>query len=277
MNKKNKPDIIGLLAGSGLFPVCFARGARANGIKVIAVAIKGETNSSLEKHVDQIHWTGIGKLGKWIRLLKKAGVKEAVMCGGVNKTKMYPNVLQNLPDSRALRLWFSSKRRGDHDLLGRLAEEFEKEGITIRSSVLYCPELIAQEGVLTSIEPTESQWDDIRFAQPLIKKIAAMQIGQTIAVKDGAVIAVEGIDGTDATLRRAGRIAGGGVVAVKMAKKGHDPRFDIPCVGPDTVEVLAEAELGALAIEAGKTLLLDAENTVRKADKAGIPLVGIGS
>ncbi len=271
----NNEKKIGLLAGNGLFPLCFARGARANGIKVVAIAIKGECDPALEELVDQIHWTGIGRLGKWIKIFKSEDITDAVMCGGVEKARMYPNVLHNLPDARALKLWFSNSSRQDHDLLGSLADEFGKEGITIRSSVLYCPQLLAPEGNLTASRPTEEQWADIQFGWPLIKKIAAMQIGQTMTVKDRAVIAVEGIDGTDAALRRSGKIAGRGMVAIKVAKKEHDPRFDIPCIGPETIDILKESSAAVLAIEAGATLLLDAEETIRKADKSKIALVAL--
>ncbi len=275
MGKNTGTGKIGLLAGNGLLPLCFAKGARDNGIEVVAIAIKDECDPSLESYVDRIHWTGLGRLGKWIKLLHKEGITEAVMCGGVTKKKMYPDILHNLPDVRTIRLWFSNGSRGDHELLGRVADEFEKEGIAIRNSVLYCPQLLTPAGVLTERTPNGKQRADIRFGWRLIKKIAAMQIGQTIAVKDGAVIAVEGMDGTDATLRRAGRIAGEGVVAIKVAKKDHDPRFDIPCVGPDTVEVLHEAGAAVLAVEAGCTLLLEREKTIDAANRANVAIIAL--
>jgi hypothetical protein len=267
---------VGLLAGSGLFPISFARSASNHGIRVVAIALKGETSPEIEKYVDEVHWTGLARLGKWLRIFKKAGVKRAVMCGGVTKARIYDNPLRLLPDIRSARFLYS--RRGewaDHDLLRDLAEEFEKEGISIESSVLFCPELLAPEGTLTRREPSDREWSDIRYAWPLAKHIAALQIGQTLVVKDGAVVAVEGMDGTDATLRRAGEIAGEGTVAVKLAKEGHDPRFDIPCVGPKTVDVLSEAGASALAIEAGNTLVLEREQTVRKAGAADIAIVAL--
>ncbi|MFW6457193.1 MAG: LpxI family protein [Planctomycetota bacterium] len=267
---------VGLLAGSGLFPVNFARGAHRHGYDVVAIALKGETSPELEEYVDEIHWTGLARLGKWIRIFKDRNVQRAVMCGGVTKAKIYENPLRLMPDYRSAKFIYS--RRGaweDHVLLADLAEEFEKEGISVESSVLFCPELLVAEGTLTTREPTEREWDDIRFAWPRIKTIAAMQIGQAIVVKDGAVVAVEGMDGTDATLRRAGDIAGEGTVAVKLAKEGHDPRFDIPCIGPDTVDVLNEAGVGALAVEADNTLILEREETVEKAEKADAAIVAL--
>lgn len=275
---KNADEKVGLLAGSGLFPVNFARGAHRHGYKVVAIALKGETSPELEDYVDEIHWTGLARLGKWIRIFKDAGIQRAVMCGGVTKAKIYENPLRLMPDFRSAKFIYS--RRGaweDHALLADLAEVFEEEGISVESSVLFCPELLVSEGVLTSREPTEREWSDIRFAWPRIKTIAGMQIGQTIVVKDGAVVAVEGMDGTDATLRRAGEIAGEGSVAVKLAKEGHDPRFDIPCVGPDTVDVLKDAGLGALAVEAEKTLILERDRTVERAEEADVAIVAVSS
>lgn len=269
---------VGLLAGSGIFPICFARGARRHGHEVVAIGLKGETSPALEEHVVEVHWTGLARLGEWISIFKEADVTRAVMCGGVTKAKIYENPMRLFPDFRSIRFLYS--RRGeweDHVLLAQLAEEFEKEGITIESSVMFCPELLAREGTLTRREPTEREWDDIRFAWPRIKRIAAMQIGQTIVVKDGAVVAVEGMDGTDATLRRAGEIAGSGTVAVKLAKEGHDPRFDIPCVGPATVDVLEDAEVGVLAIEADQTLVLEREEVVARADAAGLAMVAVSA
>ncbi|MFP4176260.1 MAG: LpxI family protein [Candidatus Brocadiia bacterium] len=267
---------IGLLAGSGRFPVCFARGARCHGHSVVAIGLKGQTSPELEDVVDEMHWTGLAKLGKWITIFREAGVSRAVMCGGVPKEKIYDNPLNLVPDWRSARFLYS--RRGqweDHFLLGELAEEFEKEGIHIENSVIFCPELLAPAGVLTTREPDEREWEDVRFAWPRIKQIAALQIGQTIVVKDGAVVAVEGMDGTDATLRRAGEIAGEGTVAVKVAREDHDPRFDIPCVGTATIGVLDEAGVSTLAMEAGNTLLLDRAETVARAEECGVSLVSV--
>jgi DUF1009 family protein len=269
---------VGMLAGSGLLPICFARGARRHGIRVVAIAIKGEASSELAQHVDEIHWTGLMRLGEWIRIFKKAGVEHAVMCGGVDKANMYRGPASLLPDWRSAKLWYEKLRsRQDHTILDAVAGEFESEGIKVESSVLYCPELLAERGRLTEREPTEREWADIRFGWPMAKQIAAMQIGQTVVIKDGAVIAVEGMDGTNATLERGGKIARGGAVAVKVAKGGHDPRFDIPCVGPDTVEVLERAGISALAVEAGNTIILERELVTDLARKAKAVIVALSA
>ena len=274
----SRPDAIGMVAGSGLLPVCFARGASRRGIRVVAAAIKGEASPELEQEVDEVHWTGLARLGKWIKIFKKAGVTRAVMCGGINKTRAFDGNrgLSLLPDLRSAKLWYKQLRsHEDHTVLQAVAEEFESEGIHIERSILYCPELLAGHGCLTAREPSEREWDDIRFGWPIIRQIAALQVGQSIVVKEKAVLAVEGIDGTDATLRRGGRLGNGDAVAIKVAKESHDERFDMPCVGPDTVETMAQSGVSVLAMDAEKTLVLEREQTVEKADGAGICLIGI--
>lgn len=267
-----------MLAGSGLFPICFARGARRHGVRVVAIAIKGEASAELADYVDEIHWTGLARLGQWIKIFRTAGVKHAVMCGGITKANMYRNPAALLPDLRSVKLFYDKVRsRQDHVLLEAVAGEFESEGIQVVSSVLYCPELLAPQGCLTQREPTESEWADIRFGWPIAKQVAALQIGQTIVVKDGAVVAVEGMDGTDATLKRGGQIARGGAVAIKVAKEGHDPRFDIPCVGPGTVDVLREAGISVFAVEAGSTILLEREEVAARARKAKITIAALAA
>ena len=267
---------VGMVAGSGLFPVCFARGARRRGVRVVAVAIKGEASPELAEHVDEIHWTGIARLGQWIKIFKRAGVTRAVMCGRIGKANMYRSPASLMPDWRTARFWFTKLRtRQDHNLLAAVADELESEGIKVESSVLYCPELLAPEGCLTRRRPTEREWADICFGWPIAKQIAAMQIGQTVVVKDQAVITVEGMDGTDAALRRGGEIGGGRVIAIKVAREGHDERFDIPCVGPDTVGVLKEAGVSCLAMEAGKTILLERDSIAREADAAGVTVIAL--
>ena len=270
-------ESIGLIAGNGLFPIYCARGIRARGHRVVAVALKGEAPEELAEEADEIHWTGLARLGEWIRIFKSAGVRRAVLCGGIDKTRMFEKGgLPGIPDLRTVKLWFGGiGSREDHTVLGAVADEMQKEGITIESSVLFCEDLLAGRGVLTGRKPTRGQWGDIRFAWPLAREVARLQIGQTIVVKDGAVVAVESIDGTDAALRRGGRLARGGAVAVKVAKPGHDPRFDIPSVGPETADVLSEAGIAVLAIHAGNTLVLGREELVARADKAGVCIVAV--
>jgi len=270
-------DAVGLLAGAGRLPLAIARSTAGQGLRVVAIGLKGEADPELAALVDEFHWSGVNQLGRWIRIFKQAGVAHAVMCGGITKANMYRHPTAFIPDLRAAKMWYSRmlRSRQDHTLLEGLVEEFAREGIQIESCTLYCPELLAPRGCLTRREPTGREWVDIRFAWPLVKQIAAMQIGQTIVVKDRAVVAVEGMDGTDATLRRAGQISRGKLVAVKVAKDGHDPRFDIPCVGPGTVDVLREAGVSVLALEADQTILLERDEILRKADASRVTIVAL--
>ncbi|HOX38275.1 MAG TPA: UDP-2,3-diacylglucosamine diphosphatase LpxI [Candidatus Brocadiia bacterium] len=270
---KTKADSVGIIAGNGSFPFSFADGARKAGRRVVAVALKGEASPDLEGHVDAIHWTGLAQLGRWIRIFREEGVSRVALCGGVTKGRIYDprRILNYAPDARTLKLWFGkavSKR--DHDILGLLAEELASEGIELVSSVLYCPEVLIEAGCITKRKPTESELRDIEFGWPIAKEIARMQIGQTIVVKEQCVIAVEGVEGTDAVLLRGGELGRGNVVAIKVAKHNHDERFDIPTIGPKTAATLKQAKASVLAVQAGRTIVLDREETARVADAAGI-------
>jgi DUF1009 family protein len=199
-----------------------------------------------------------------------------LMCGSVQKGRMFGSKLAMLPDLRSLRVWFRrTASKQDHSILGAVADEFEKEGIHVGSVPEYCPELLADAGSFGSREPTDRQWQDVRFAWPIVKRVAALQIGQCVVVKEQAVVAVEAIDGTDAALRRGGSLAGGGAVAVKVPKGGHDVRFDVPCIGPDTVETLREADIAVLAVEARRTIALDPERIAERADAARVCVLAV--
>ncbi|KPK61726.1 MAG: hypothetical protein AMK73_07880, partial [Planctomycetes bacterium SM23_32] len=251
---------VGLLCGAGLLPLRVAASLRSRGFRVVAIAIKGEADAAVESVADEVHWTGLAKLGQWIRLFKSAGADAVLMCGAVRKQRMFGSKAAMLPDWRTVRLWFGRTRtKEDHAILGAVADEFAREGMPVGSVRDYCPELLIPRGCVGRRRPTERQWRDIRFGWPIAKQVAALQIGQCIVVKEQAVVAVEGIDGTDATLERGGALAGGGAVAVKVPKESHDERFDIPCIGPETVEVLMRSGVGALAVQAGGTILLDAD------------------
>ncbi|MFO7955574.1 MAG: UDP-2,3-diacylglucosamine diphosphatase LpxI [Candidatus Brocadiia bacterium] len=274
MTERAQPSTVGLLCGAGDLPLQAARALRERGCRVVAVALKGEADPAVEEIADEVHWTGLAKLGRWLRVFRRAEVDTMLMLGGVRKERMYENKLSLLPDWQSVKLWYRKlTSKEDHTILEAVADEFENAGIPVSSIVDICPELLVREGCLTRREPTEAQWRDIRFAWPIAKQIAALQIGQCVVVKEEAVIAVEGIDGTDATLRRGGRLAGGGAVAVKVAKQGHDERFDIPCIGPETVEVLEESGVAVLAMEAGRTILLNPDEVAAKADRARLCIV----
>jgi DUF1009 family protein len=267
---------VGLLCGAGLLPVRVAQSLARRGRRVVAVCIEGEADQAIASVCAEVHWTGLAKLGRWIRLFREARVEAVLMCGGIRKRCMFASRSAMMPDWRTLKLWYERlKSREDHAILGAVVEEFEKEGIRVGSVPQHCPELMAPPGCLTRKQPTARQWRDIRFAWPIAKQVAALQIGQCVVVKDLAVVAVEGIDGTDAALERGGSLAGSGAVAVKVSKEGHDERFDIPCVGPDTADVLRRSGVSALALEAGRTVLLDREEVKRKADAARVCIIAV--
>jgi len=274
MNDPTRPCTVGLLCGAGDLPLQAARALRERGCRVVAVALKGEADPAVEELADEVHWTGLARLGRWLRVFRRADVDTMLMLGGVRKERMYENKLSLLPDWQSVKLWYRKlTSKEDHTILEAVADEFENAGIPVSSIVDVCPELLVREGCLTRREPSDAQWRDIRFAWPIAKQIAAMQIGQCIVVKEEAVIIVEGIDGTDAALRRGGRLAGGGAVAVKVAKAGHDDRFDIPCIGPDTVDTLEECGVAVLAVEAGRSIVLNPDEVAQKADRARLCVV----
>ncbi len=266
-------DRVGLIAGSGRFPLIFAQNARESGIRVIAVAHHGETAHEIERFAHEVTWVRVGQLGRIIRTFRNAEVRHAVMAGGIRKVRMFSNFR---PDPRGLALLARMKRRDDDHLLRGVAAELESEGIRILESTLFLERIIPREaGVLTRTEPTAEQWKDVRLGVPMVKALGRMGIGQTLILKQGVVVAVEAIEGTDAAIRRGGSVAGGSLVVVKMSKPQQDLRFDVPAVGPGTIEVLREAGGGVLAVEQRRSVLLDREELLAAADAAGIAVVAV--
>jgi len=262
---------IGLIAGNGQFPILFARSAHQQGRCVVAVAHEGETLQEIETVADRVTWVKLGQLGKTIRAFKNAGVAEAVMCGGVTKSKMFTRVR---PDFRGAAFWFKTKHRHDDSMLRALANVFEEEGIQIRESTLYVPHLIANPGCYTRRKPSKQEQLDVNAGLRIAKQVGELDIGQAIVVRDGAVVAVEAMEGTDAMIQRAGELARRSAVVIKVAKPGQDLRFDVPSVGVGTIKVMADAGCSVLAVEAGKTLIFERERMVREADARNICILG---
>lgn len=260
---------LGLIAGNGRFPVLFARTARAEGYEVVAVAHEGETPPEVAAEVDAITWIRVGELGRMIDTFRAAGVRRAVMAGGIRKEALLTHFA---PDERGLQFLSRLTTLGDDTLLRGLAGELEGEGIQIVESTLFLHRLLTPEGPLTARSPSEEEWRDIRFGLEVAKGIGRWDIGQTVVVRSRIVLAVEAIEGTDATIRRAGRP---GAVVVKVSKPGQDLRFDVPAVGPHTVESCQAAGIAVLALEAGRTLLLDRDEFLAAADSAGLTVVGV--
>ncbi len=263
-------DRVGLIAGSGQFPLLFAHAARQAGVEVVAVGFDGETDPVLAKYVNEFHLLKLGQLGKLIKAFKKGRISHAAMAGAINKTRLYARIR---PDWRAVKLLNKLRNKKDDFLLRALAEELESEGIRIEPSTLFLPSLLAPEGILTRRKPNNREESDIRFGWELAKAVGHLDIGQCLVVKDRAVLAVEGIDGTDATIIRGGRLCGGGAVVVKVSKPIQDLRFDVPAVGYDTIETMKRVNARVLAVEAEKTLVFDLEKMIDAADAASITFV----
>jgi DUF1009 family protein len=263
---------IGLIAGNGRFPIIFADNARKMGLRVSAVAHEGETEPELEQHVDRIHWIKIGQLNKLIKAFQGDGVRQAVMLGGIKKTHVYSTVR---PDFRALALATRLALWKDDDILRGVAAELEREGIVICESTFGLEGILVAEGPLTFRQPTKKEWNDIRYGWEVAKEIGRLDIGQCVVIKDRVVVAVEAVEGTDGAIKRGGELAKEGAVVVKRSKPQQDLRFDLPAVGPRTIEVMASVKASVLAVEAGRSVMLDRELLVSKAEAAGIAVLGI--
>jgi UDP-2,3-diacylglucosamine hydrolase len=271
---------IGLLAGSGLFPVQFARKARGLGIAVVCVGVRHEAPPELAQMVHRFYWAGVARLGRMIRCFKREGVRRAVMAGKIDKSVMHTRwrLFRLWPDWRTLKFWFLRGRRDNKDdsLLLGIIDEFAADGIRFESALDLCPELLVKAGVLTRRAPTPREEVDISFGWELAREMGRLDVGQSVAVREKAVLAVEAIEGTDRAIARAGELCRrGGFVVVKVAKPQQDMRFDVPTVGCSTVETMHRAGGRVLAIEAGKTIILEPEQTVALADRYGIAIVAL--
>jgi hypothetical protein len=263
---------LGLIAGNGRFPIIFADNARKLGYQVSAVAHEGETDPELAKHVDRIHWIKIGQLNKLITAFKDDQVHQAVMLGGIKKTHVFTTVR---PDFRTLALAARLALWKDDDILRELAKVLENEGITICESTFGLEGILADEGPLTVRVPSEKEWEDIRYGWEVAQHIGRLDIGQCVVVKDRVVVAVEAVEGTDEAIKRGGQLAKDGAVVVKRCKPQQDLRFDLPAVGPRTIEIMASVNASVLAVEAGRTIILDRDLTLKTAQSARIAVVGI--
>lgn len=268
---------MGLIAGGGHFPAIVAEGARRRGLRVVCAGIRYQVSPGLDDLCDEFRVFSLGRLGAALKYFRTRGVREVSWAGWIRKEEFFRRGrwLRLLPDWRMIRLYFFRVRnRQDHTLMGAVADVFQSEGIRVTHSAEFCPEILAEEGVLTRRGPTKAQLRDIRFGWWIAKRMADLQVGQSVVVCDRATIAVEGIEGTDRTILRAGELCRKhGLTVVKLAKTGHDMRFDIPAIGPGTIETMARAGASVLAIEAGRTILLDREDLIQAADRHGIVVV----
>jgi len=267
---------LGLIAGNGTFPFLILRAARQLGHDVVVVGVEGEAFPALEELGAQLggvhfHWIPLGHLGTCIKILKTAGVTRAIMAGQVKHTKLFGGVM---PDLTLLSVLARLKSKNTDALIAAIADVLHKHGITLMDSTELLADLLAPAGVLTPAMPSESMQADFAFGYAVADTVAGLDIGQTIIVKDRAVVAVEAMEGTDAAIERAGALAGAGTRVVKVAKPSQDMRFDVPVVGVATIRAMQSSGADALSIDAGKTLILDGPAFLAAAREAGIVVVG---
>ncbi len=270
---------LGLIAGAGRLPVLIAGGARRAGRPLVVVGIRGQADPALRDLAETFGWAGITRLGRWIRILRRHGVRQAVLAGGVRKANMYSplRLLRYLPDLRTARLWYVRLRhdKRDNAVLLAVADELAREGIELMSSVEYCAEHLAAEGLMTKTPVPKSARADAEFGFEIARRSADLDVGQSVAVKERDIIAVEAMEGTDEMIARAGRLCrSGGWTLVKVARPDQDMRFDVPTVGPETIKALKSARAACLVLEAGRTIILDKPDTLALADSLGIAVVG---
>jgi DUF1009 family protein len=268
---------LGLIAGNGRFPFLVLDAARGAGHDVTVVALKDETFPELADLAARppaaaFHWISLGQLGTLISLFTDAGVTQAVMAGQVKHVKLF-SVMASA-DKTLLGVLMRLKSKNTDGLIGGIADALRDQGIELLHSTAFLEPLLARDGVLTRRAPDADELQDLAFGYRVADIIAGLDVGQTIAVKSAAVVAVEAMEGTDAVIARAGQLAGPGVRVVKVAKPQQDMRFDVPVVGVSTIEAMKAAGADALSIDAGKTLMIDGDAVIKAADEAGIVIVG---
>ncbi len=269
--KKHRKKI-GIIAGGGQFPTLFAEAVRKKGIQTIIIAHKGESSDDLARVADRLHWVRLGQLGKIISYFKKEGVCSAVMLGSITKTNIFKDIR---PDLKGLTLWNKIDARQDDAILRAVADALEKEGIAVVDSTQFIEELLFPKGIISNNKLESGQIDDITFGWRIARAIGELDIGQCVVVRNRTVLAVEAIEGTDATIRRGGGLGYEKTVVVKVKKPNQDNRFDLPAIGEKTIKSMAAVNAGVLAVEAGQALLFDKSGFIRAANNAGIVVVGL--
>ena len=262
----------GLIAGNGRFPFLVLEGARDRGAEIAVAAIIEEAAPELEQQASRIEWIGVGQLGRLIRYFKREQVTHAIMAGQVKHHQIFR--LNALPDLRMVRLLARLSTKNTDSLIGAVADELAREGITLVDSTTFLEPLIAPEGLLTRRAPTKEERADIDYGLEIAREIGRLDLGQTIAVKDRAVVAIEAMEGTDAVIVRAGEVTRRrSFVVVKVAKPGQDMRFDVPVIGLPTIEKMTAAGATAIHVTAGKTLLFDRKELIDMADNRGLTII----
>ncbi|MGC2235555.1 MAG: UDP-2,3-diacylglucosamine diphosphatase LpxI [Pyrinomonadaceae bacterium] len=262
----------GLIAGNGNFPFLVVEGAKKQGASLAVVAIREETDKRIEEVAEKVIWVGIGQLGKMISFFKKEGVSRAMMAGQVKHVQIFSGAL---PDLRMLKMLFGLKQRNTDALIGGVASEMAKEGIELIDSTYFIQDRLAQEGVLSKRKPDANEQGNIEYGLEIANEIARLDLGQTIVVRAKACVAIEAMEGTDATIKRAGELAKGKLTVVKVAKPNQDMRFDVPVVGVPTIRTMIEAGAACLCLTAGKTLMFDKEEMLALANEKKIAVIAV--
>src|SRR6476660_4636284 len=255
---------LGLIAGNGRFPFLVLEGARKAGASVAVAAIREETDPDIERLADRLTWVGIGQLGKMLRFFKAEGVDKAIMAGQVKHVQIFSRAI---PDVRMLKMLLRLPRRNTDSLIGAIATELQTEGIELVDSTYFLQDSLPQAGVLTRRQPDKHEREDIDYGLELARGIAHFDLGQTIVIRSKACVAIEAMEGTDETVRRAGRLVKRGLTVVKLAKPNQDMRFDVPVVGVPTLDTMIDAGATCLCITAGKTLMFDRDEMIRVANE----------
>ena len=263
---------IGLIAGNGQFPIIFCKKAKEAGFKVYAAAYRQEADPEIAAHVNEIEWFHVGQVSRLIKYFKKHRIDQAVMLGGVKKTNIFKDLK---PDIKAISLIAGLRHTHDDGILRAFAGLLEKNGIAVKSSTFLLPDLLAPEGCWTRRKPSRGEMAEIGLGWKVAKEIGRLDIGQCVVAGGGSILAVEAVDGTDATIKRGGGLSRGNAVVVKVCKPAQDERFDVPAIGVDTIRTMAEAGAHVLAIEAGKAIVFDRAEMIRLADRHDITIVAL--
>lgn len=263
---------IGLIAGNGQFPIIFCKKARKAGLEIYAAAYRQEADPEIEGYVDAIEWFHPGQVSRLIKFFKKHRIDQAVLLGGVKKTKLFKDLK---PDIKAISLIAGLRHTHDDGILRAFAGLLEKNGIKVRPSTFLLPDLLAPEGCWTKRKPSRGEMSEIALGWKVAKEIGRLDIGQCVVVGGGSILAVEAVDGTDATIKRGGGLGRGNAVVVKVSKPIQDERFDVPAIGKDTVRTMCEAGVRVLAIEAGKAIVFDRGEMIRLADAHDVAIIAL--
>ncbi len=271
---KRASSRVALLAGQGDFPALFVEAAAAEGLKIFVIGIEGITDKRIDAHADAVYYLGWGQVERFISLLKDNGIREIVFAGGIPKKDLHSAGPAIDPIGKAM--IDSVPNKGDDHFMRAVGIFLRlKCGVSVADPRKYIRPMLAHGGVMTKCQPGDGEWSDLKFGLKIARGIGRLDIGQTVVVKNGVVLAVEAVEGTDQAIRRGGQLANKGAVAVKAAKPIQDLRFDLPCIGPDTIESLCAVSAAALGVEAKKTVMLHKKKLLEKAEAAGLSIVGL--